>query len=61
MPPGADVNTAVYLVDEDHGAAYFLKLRKGDFAEISATLPRYLKNQGLGAIIAPLETHSGQL
>jgi spectinomycin phosphotransferase len=60
LPLGADVNTAVYRVDVA-GAEYFLKLRKGDFDEISVALPRFLSEQGLAAIIAPLATSAGRL
>ena len=35
LPLGADVNTAVYRVDTVLEQAYFLKLRKGDFDEIT--------------------------
>jgi spectinomycin phosphotransferase len=60
LPLGADVNTAVYRVEVDE-AEYFLKLRKGDFDEISVAVPHFLHQQGLGTIIAPLATRSGQL
>ncbi len=61
LPIGADANTAVYRVDTADPTAYFLKLRKGAFAEISVTLPDYLRNQGLRQIIAPLPAQSGRL
>jgi spectinomycin phosphotransferase len=60
LPLGADVNTAVYRVEVAE-ADYFLKLRKGDFDEISVAVPHFLHQQGLGTIIAPLATRSGQL
>src|SRR5688500_3586000 len=59
LPIGADLGTAVYRVVDNGGTAYFLKLRKG-FAEIIVTVPLFLKEQGLRAIIAPLETISKQ-
>jgi len=58
LPLGADVNTAVYRVDSVDKMAYFLKLRKGGFDEISVTLPLFLKAQGIQPIIAPLETRA---
>jgi spectinomycin phosphotransferase len=61
LPLGADVNTAVYRLDTPDAAAYFLKLRKGPFAEITVTLPLFLSNQGLPSIIAPLPTGAGRL
>jgi spectinomycin phosphotransferase len=60
LPLGADVNTAVYRVEVGE-ADYFLKLRKGDFDEISVAVPHFLHQQGLETIIAPLATRSGQL
>jgi spectinomycin phosphotransferase len=60
LPLGADVNTAVYRVEVGE-VEYFLKLRKGDFDEISVAVPHFLHQQGLETIIAPLSTRSGQL
>jgi len=61
LPIGADFNTAVYRVVTKDETAYFLKLRKGDFDEITVAVPQFLKAQGIQAIIAPLETRAGQL
>ena len=60
LPLGADINTAVYRVDAQAGAVYFLKLRKGPFDVITVALPHFLKAQGICAIIPPLETSAGQ-
>ena len=60
LPLGADVATAVYRVVDEGGRVYFLKLRKGNFDEISVTLPQCLKDQGLRAIIAPLDAQDGK-
>lgn len=65
LPLGADVNTAVFRVNAgngatDGGAAYFLKLRRGVFKEITATVPAYLHGQGIHSIIAPLKTNHSQ-
>jgi len=57
---GADVNTAVYRVEVGN-TNYFLKLRKGDFDEISVAVPHLLSKRGQTAIIAPLGTQSGLL
>jgi spectinomycin phosphotransferase len=59
LPLGADLGTAVYRVLADDEKAYFLKLRKG-FDEITVTVPLFLKEQGVQAIIAPIETKSKQ-
>ena len=58
---GADPNSAVYRVDGDDGAALFLKLRGGPFAEASVALPRFLHERGIGAVVPPLATRSGRL
>ncbi|HPN53557.1 MAG TPA: phosphotransferase [Anaerolineaceae bacterium] len=61
LPLGADVNTAVYRALDAGGRAWFVKLRRGNFAEISVTLPRWLCDQGIRQIIPPLPTRSGRL
>jgi spectinomycin phosphotransferase len=61
LPIGYDVNTAVYRVVDRIGTAYFLKLRKGDFNPIPAAIPHLLSSLGIHTIIAPIETHTGQL
>ncbi len=61
LPLGYDINSAVYRVEAANDLAYFLKLRKGDFAPISVILPQLLSRLGLRAIIAPLETRQGLL
>jgi spectinomycin phosphotransferase len=61
LPLGADRNTAVYRVIADDETPYFLKLRSGVFDETSVTLPKFLSDQGIEQIIAPLTTKTGQL
>ncbi len=61
LPLGADLNTAVYRVIAGDETAYFLKLRSGIFDETSVTLPKFLSDQGIAQVIAPLATSSGQL
>jgi spectinomycin phosphotransferase len=61
LPIGADENTAVYRLVADDGAPYFLKVRRGDFDETSATVPKFLSDQGIKQIIAPIETMKQQL
>lgn len=61
LPLGADLNTAVYRVVADDETPYFLKLRRGVFDETSVALPKFLSDQGLEQIIAPLATQTGQL
>jgi spectinomycin phosphotransferase len=61
LPLGADVNTAVYRVGAADGQAYFLKLRRGPFDDLSVALPAFLASRGLAAVIAPLPTRDRQL
>ena len=61
LPLGADRNTAVFRVIAGDETPYFLKLRGGVFDETSVTLPKFLSDQGIAQIIAPLATKSGQL
>ena len=61
LPLGADRNTAVYRVVADDETPYFLKLRGGIFDETSVALPKFLSDQGIVQIIAPLNTKTGQL
>jgi len=61
LPLGADLNTAVYRAVADDETPYFVKLRRGVFDEIAVTLPRFLGDRGIGQIIAPLATRTGQL
>ena len=59
LPIGADLRTAVYRVVTDDGTAYFLKLRR-NFKEIIVRVPLFLKDNGIQAVIVPLETRSKQ-
>jgi spectinomycin phosphotransferase len=61
LPLGADRNTAVYRVVADDATPYFLKLRRGTFDELAVALPKFLSDQGIVQIIAPLATKTGQL
>ena len=54
LPLGADVNSAVYRALAEDGKPYFVKLRRGAFDEIAVTLPRFLHEQDIPQIIAPL-------
>ncbi len=61
LPLGVDVNAAVYRLVTQDGTAYFLKLRKGPFDELTVAIPQMLKSQGVRAILSPLETRTGRL
>ena len=65
LPLGNDVDTAVYRVVADDTTPYFLKLRSwlrsGAFDETTVAIPRFLHDQGITQIIAPIETNAGHL
>ena len=61
LPLGADRNTAVYRAVTDDATPYFVKLRLGDFEEISVALANHLSDLGIMQVMAPLATGTGQL
>ena len=61
LPLGADFDTAVYRAVAADGAAYFLKLRRGNFDEMAVAVPRFLQTQGIAAVMAPIPTRGGRL
>jgi spectinomycin phosphotransferase len=61
LPIGADRNTAVYRAVADDEIPYFVKLRRGVFDETTVMFPKFLNEQGIAQIIAPLGTKKGQL
>ena len=61
LPLGADARAAVYRAIAGDGAAYFVKLRRGPFDEMSVAVPGFLGDQGIPRIIAPYRTSSGAL
>jgi spectinomycin phosphotransferase len=61
LPLGADLNTAVYRAVTQAKQPYFVKLRGGIFEEMAVAIPKFLWDQGLEQIIAPLATTAGRL
>lgn len=61
LPLGSDRNTVVYRADAEGGAAYFVKLRREDFNEMSLVVPKFLSSQGVPHIIAPLASLDGKV
>ena len=61
LPLGADMNTAVYRAVAEDETPYFVKLRRGNFAEASVTVPNFLSGLGIEQIIPPLPTQKGRL
>jgi spectinomycin phosphotransferase len=65
LPIGNDVDTAVYRVVTDDATPYFLKLRgwrrSGRFDATTVTIPRFLHDQGIAQVIAPIPTRERKL
>ncbi len=59
--PIGDISSAKYRVVTNESAAYFLKLRKDGFKEISVIVPHFLHEQGIEQILSPLKTKDSQL
>ncbi len=60
LPLGADQGTAVYHAIIENENEYFVKLRQAPFNQIAITLPKYLSDQGIAQIIAPLPGKTGK-
>ncbi len=61
LPLGFDAAAGVYRVLAADGQCYFLKVRRGAVPPIALHLPRYLKDQGMAQVVAPLPTADGKL
>lgn len=61
LPIGADLNSVVYRISAEDGRPYFLKLRRGNFAEVAVTIPAFLQAQGISQVMAAVATNTRQL
>ena len=61
LPLGQDTSARVYRVVSDQGDRYLLKARSTPVYEPSCLVPRYLKDQGIASVVAPLPTRRGGL
>jgi spectinomycin phosphotransferase len=62
LPLGLDTNAGTYRVVDRQGAAYFLKVKQAaSFHEPACIIPRYLRDQGIAAVVAPLPTQQQAL
>src|SRR5262249_15587888 len=59
--PSNYVNTAIYRVVAEDDKQYFLKLSRDSFDEASVAIPKFLRDQGIEQIMAPLATTAQQL
>ena len=56
LPLGMDTRSALYRVVSEQGTSYLLKIRSGPFYVPSCRVPRYLRDQGIASVVAPLPT-----
>ncbi|MHB8600337.1 MAG: phosphotransferase enzyme family protein [Ktedonobacteraceae bacterium] len=61
LPLGLDTRAGVYRVLSEQGTSYFLKAKSGPFYEPGCLVPRYLRDQGITAVVAPLPTKRNTL
>src|SRR5437764_15386246 len=61
LPRGLDYNAGVYRVVSEQGAAYLLKVTSRPLYEPRCLVPRYLNEQGITSVVAPIPTRSGAL
>lgn len=61
LPLGLDYNAGVYRVVSEQGAAYLLKVTSRLLYEPQCRVPRYLNDQGITPVVAPIPTMSGAL
>lgn len=61
LPLGLDTRAGLYRVERAHETPSLLKVKAGPFYEAGCLVPRYLKDQGIAAVVAPLPTKRGAL
>jgi len=59
LPRGLDYDAGVYRVVNEQGTAYLLKATSRSLDEASCLVPRYLRDQGITSVVAPIPTSSG--
>src|SRR5881227_3967696 len=61
LPMGHDYNAGVYRAVSEQGTAYLLKVTSRPLYEPRCLVPRYLNDQGITSVVAPIPTRSGAL
>ena len=61
LPRGLDYHAGVYRVVSEQGTAYLLKVTSRPLYEPRYLVPRYLNDQGIASVVAPLPTKSNTL
>ncbi len=61
LPLGNDATAWVYEARAAGGSDYFLKVKKGRLYPPSVTIPRFLRDQGIPQVVAPLPARNHML
>jgi spectinomycin phosphotransferase len=61
LPLGLDYHAGVYRVRSEQGSDYLLKVTSRPLYEPACLVPRYLRDQGITEVVAPLPTKSNAL
>ena len=61
LPVGLDFNAGVYRVLSEQGTVTLLKVTSRPLYTARYLIPRYLNDQGITSVVAPLPTRSGAL
>src|SRR5690348_14112028 len=61
LPLGRDYDAGVYRAVSEAGTAYLLKVTLRPHYAPRYLVPRYLHDQGIASVVAPLRTRSGAL
>ena len=61
LPLGHDYDAGVYRAVSERGTAYLLKVTSRPLYEPRCLVPRYLNDQGITSVVAPIRTRSGAL
>jgi spectinomycin phosphotransferase len=61
LPLGHDYDAGVYRAVSEWGADYLLKVTSRPLYEPRCLVPRYLNDQGIASVVAPLRTRIGAL
>src|SRR5579859_6031209 len=61
LPVGLDYHAGVYRVVSEQGTVYLLKVTSRPLYEPRYLIPRYLNDQGIPSVVAPLPTKNHDL
>lgn len=61
LPVGLDYHAGVYRVISEQGTPYLLKVKSNSLYEPGCFVPRFLRDQGITSVVAPLPTRNTTL